>query len=1299
MLCLPRRVTALALFWLGLTASSGAETLRFSHLTQDDGLPINAVRTTYQDAQGFLWVGTHEGLARYDGYEFRTFRFDPRDEHSLSDNVVTRITETPDGELWVATLNGLNRFDRRSERFIRVGHGHAGPDRLYALQSDGHGGLWIGCERGLTRLDLASGTAVSFGPAEHMAEGEVRDLALAGDGTLWVAAFGGGLARRDPATGRFDVIAASPGGLPENRVSALALDGDTLWIGTRSQGVATLDLRDGRWQSFAPDPARAGALADGAITSLWRDRRGVVWVGTFEGGLYRYNATTGLFSRFRHNPGDPASLSHDTVRGIYEDRSNVLWIATRQGLDKYDTARARFTLIAHEADDPDSLSHNTIGAVLEARDGSLWVGTQPGGLNHIDRNTGKAVHYRNDPARPNSLGDDLVWSLLEDREGRLWVGTSTGLNRFRPATGDFQRYPVEAGGPGGQVQWLFQDSDGQIWIAADDGLRRLDPATGRFEHFRHDPANPASLSSDRVGQIAEDEQGRLWLAFDGELNRLDRRTGAITRVRPTDPNEIGANTEVGYLADDGRGGYWLTTTRGLKHFSRKTGEFRSIGAVPAVPLFGVVTDGQGAVWVSGNNGLYRYEPASDTARTYYAEDGLQGNEYNAGAFHKSRRGELFFGGVNGLSAFFPDNLGERGHAAPVVLTGLRLYNRPLAIGSRLLPAALNELRELSLDYQDDVVALSFAGLDLASPAQNRYAWRLVGLNEAWIESDARDRNAVFTDLSPGDYQFEVRAGDRYGEWSPEVRRLAIHVAPPPWRTPYAYAVYALMIAGLLLLVFRRQQAKLREQSLQAERLRVAVNERTAELRARNAAIQGLLDNAGQGFLSFGAELRVERDYSGECERLLGTAVAGRYLPELLYPDQPEASGFLGALLRDVLAADEPGQRALFRSLLPEEILLSGRPLRFELRELGSGRAMAVLTDLSGQRALESQVASEHRRLRMVLKAVLDPRLVQQVEAEFRQFIASGAPDILAHAPDPDCARRELFRAVHTFKANFAQLEFAATAARLAELEQRLAAGEALAPFPGGELAAAVDDDRQVLDDYLGPEFLARQARPRLEPAVLEAFETQVRHALGHEAATTLAPLLARLRLVDFRELLAGYPALVAELAEQGGKALAPLAIEGDECLVAPGRFGVFARTLGHVFRNLVDHGIEDPETRLAAGKPLLGQLRCQLIDAGATLELALSDDGAGIDTAAVRERARASGLRSPEWLAAASDADIWDLVFEDGLSTRLDVTELSGRGVGLAAVRAEVQRLGGWVRVASIVGRGTSFLFSLPKSE
>lgn len=1295
------RVLALA----GVLLPASAQPLRFAHLTQDQGLPINAVRTVYQDRDGFLWVGTHEGLARYDGYGFKTFRFDPKDPHSLSDNVVTRLAETADGGLWIASFNGLNRYDRALEHFARVPHGHAGADRLYALLSDAAGGLWIGCEQGLSRLDPSTGALTHYGP-DALPAGEVRDLALDREGGLWVALFGAGLARRDPATGRFVHQAAAPGGLPDNRVSALSVHGDTLVVGTRSAGLAAFGLKTGRWRHDAPDPANPQALADGAITSLYHDRAGTLWVGTFEGGLHRYDAESGHYTRFRHNPADPSSLSHDTVRGIYEDASGVLWIATRQGLDKYDGYHARFTLLAHEPGNPHSLSHDTIGAVLEARDGTLWVGTQPGGLNRIERKTGQARHFRHEPQDANSLPDDLIWSLLEDRQGRLWVGTASGLARYRPESGDFLRYPARAGdaasGPAGQVQALFQDSDGWLWVSADDGLYRLDPETGRFRAYHHDPAHPASLSSDRVGQVAEAEDGSLWIAFDGELNRLDRRTGTITRVRPADPDEIGANTEVGYLADDYRGGYWLATTRGLRRIERKTGAFSTVASVPSVPLFGVLVDARGEVWASGNRGLYRHDPASGKTRVYYAEDGLQGNEYNAGAFHQSRSGELFFGGVAGLSAFFPEQIVDHARPPPVVFTELRLYNRPVAVGSAWLPRALNELPVLHLGYRDDVVSIAFAGLDSANPSQNRYAWRLRGLGEDWIASGAAERTAQFTDLAPGEYVLEVKASNKHGVWNEAGRRLAIQVAPPPWRTAWAYAAYGLALAGLLYAVWRRQQQRLREQSLQAQRLRVAVDERTAELRTRNAAIHGLLDSAGQGFLAFGADLRVGREYSAECRRLLGTAIAGRSLPELLYPEDAEAAAFLGQVLHEIMRATEPAQRGLYASLLPEELQLAGRCLRLELRALEGGRQMAVLTDISATRALERRVEAEHQRLRRVLKAVLDPRLVRQVAQEYRAFASRGWAEIQARAPDPASARIELFRQVHTFKGTFAQLEFAHASAGLAELEQALAEpgiepARLAEAFPAQVLLVWLAEDERVLDEYLGPDFLARQSRLRLEPERLDALEAELRRLLAPEAAGPVLAALAQLRLVPLRELFAAYPALVADLAEQTGKAVLPLVLDGDDCPVLPARFGEFARTLVHVFRNLVDHGIELPEARLAAGKAMSGELRCQFQDAGERIELAIADDGAGLDTAALRERGLAVGLLTAEAAAARPDAEIWPLVFEDGLSTRTDVSDLSGRGVGLAAVRAAVLRLGGTVRVASIPGRGTSFLFSLPK--
>ncbi|MBI2381363.1 MAG: hypothetical protein HYV16_11480 [Gammaproteobacteria bacterium] len=1283
----------LALACLMGSLPAAAQALRFRHFTQADGLPVNAIRSVHQDVTGFLWIGTHEGLARYDGYEFRTFRNDPRDPASLSDNIVTAVTGDGDVGLWLATLNGLNRFDARSERFATVAHGHAAPDRVYALAPDGQGGLWLGCEQGLSHVD-AKGQALAV---PTLPEGEVRALASEGQDALWIGQMGGGLHRLALASGQLQSYRAAPGRLPEDRVTALAVDGKRLWVGMRGAGLASLETASGAWRHYPPEPGRDDALADGAITSLFLDPEKALWVGTFEGGLHRLRAGQAGFERFRHNPALPGSLSHDTVRAIFQDRSGVLWVATREGLDKYDTYQARFHNLAHDPADPESLSHNTVGALLEGADGALWVGTQPGGLNRVDPLTGKSWHFRFGAETPNSLNDDMVWSLSEDRAGRLWVGTGSGLNRYRPDSGDFQRY-TGAGAPQGQVRALLGDAQGMLWIASDAGLLRLAPESGQFQAWRAGDA-PDSLSSDRVGQLAEGEAGDIWMAFDGELNRLERATGKPRRYRPEDPAEVGPNNEVGYLADDGDGGFWLASSQGLKHFNRETGRFRAIEALPRVLLLGVVDDGRGGVWAPSNRGLYRYEPATGRVRAYYGEDGLQGDEFNAGAFARGRQA-LYFGGTGGVSRFEPSALADHPVKPTVAFTELRLFNRPQAVGTRLLPQALNSLRSIALDYRDDVLSVGFAGLELASPGRIGYRYRLLGLDERWIETGPEARSAQFTDLAPGDYVLEIAARNKHGI-DAESRRLGIQVAPPPWRSTPAYLAYALALFGLVYAWHARQRARfqnaLRIKAAQAEALVRAVDERTAELRERNTAIAHLLDNAGQGFLSFGPDLRIAAEYSQECERLLGQGLAGRPVATVLHPDDAGAAGFLAGVLRDWLTA-ESGRRALFHGLLPERLRLAGRNLSITWRDLGAS-CLAVLTDISAEVALAQEVELERNHLRRVLKAVQDPAGMHALTEDFRGFAQGDAARLLSQAPSLAQALVELRRAVHTYKGCFAQIEFETCRAGLAALEDALAECEAetLPELLASAWLAWLEEDLGVLEHYLGRDYLDQAQAGGLDAALVARIERGLAGELDRAGLDALHAELRALAGRPFAELLAGYPALVRELAEVCGKAVATMPIEGGELRVDPERYAGFARSLVHVFRNLVDHGIEDAETRLAAGKPLQGQLRCQIQDQGDAIALLIADDGAGIDVAAVRERAVEQGLLDAETAAALHDSAIWALIFADGLSTRADVSDLSGRGIGLAAVRAEVEKLGGELRVGSIPGRGTSFVFRLPK--
>jgi signal transduction histidine kinase/ligand-binding sensor domain-containing protein/DNA-binding response OmpR family regulator len=840
----------------------------FDRLSIEDGLAQGVVWALAQDRDGFIWIGTEDGLNRFDGYRFVTYRPRADDPESLSGLWVLAIHEDRRGRLWIATRDGgLNRFDRAAARFSHFRHDPDDPsslpsDQVTRILEEPDGTIWLATNRGLARWRSESGAFETFrhDPADPSSLPDDAVTALAaGRGELWVGTLGG-LARLDRATGRFlryplpRPRAGRASVLPDaahDRVHALRLDRNGhLWVGTAA-GLRWLDLTGSapRWSAPFGDPGPE--LATGQISSILEASGGDIWIGVRGGGLHRLDRVARRFEHYASDPANPRSLSDSSVICLMEDRDRRLWVGTERGLNKVEPGRRAFAHYRHDPRDPSSLSANKVAGMLEDRRGRIWIATRGGGLNRFDPERETFVAFRHDPRRADSLSHDEVWSIAEDGAGRLWVGTRDAtLHRFDPDTGRFARYPVPAPpGPNGtrvraadRIFDLLADREGFLWIAlTGGGLVRFDPQTNAFSGYRHDPRNPRSLSHDDVSDIFQDRQGRLWIATDGGgLNRLDRATGTFVRYRhdPRNPRSLGHDA-VSVIHEDPEGTLWIGTYgAGIDRFDPDTGTFDHVTEAHGLPdaiVYGIADGGDGSLFLSTNRGLCRFQPRTGAVEVFEASHGLQGTEFGLKAFLQARNGRLYFGGFNGFNAFWPELVGPDRQPPPVVITDFLIANRPVAL-RRIDPGSplerpIGATRELTLSYRHSVIAFEFAALHYTNPARNQYAYRLDGFDTDWIPASAAKRVATYTNLPPGRYTFRVRAANLDGVWNDEGASLALVILPPFWQTGWFKASAG---TAAIALVVALVHGRTRRLTRQRRRLEVLVARRTRELSEANA---------------------------------------------------------------------------------------------------------------------------------------------------------------------------------------------------------------------------------------------------------------------------------------------------------------------------------------------------------------------------------------------------------------------------------------------------------------------------------
>ena len=849
-MCARRRyLLTVAVLWSLTVMATGraaeAPPLVLEHLTPSEGLPQGTVYDSLQDSQGFVWLATEDGLIRYDGLELYRYAYSRTAGEGLPGNFIREIVEDAHHDLWIAIKDaGLTRWNRATDSFTRFRHdpkdpGSLASDVTRAVLVDARGRVWVGMnDAGIDILDPASGRIEHrrHDPhnADSLSDDQIFSLALDRSGAVWVGT-AAGLDRWQPERNAFLHFRQDRGALTGKQVSAMTEDHTgSLWIGTFDGGLDHIDSTGNLIESFRHDAKRPASLASDGVRAILEDHAGHLWVGTEE-GLDLLDRATGEFSHYRHDDSDSASLRDSFIMSLYQDSAGLVWIGTRAGgVSRWNPHS--WELGGHR---PEWLGGKPVTSFADAPDHRVWIASMGGGLKQFDASSGQARDIDDIVGRQDALGDRRVMALRLDRRDTLWIGTmASGLKKLTPG-GRLESIPVKPGDPRGTsaegIQTIYEGRDGRLWLGVHDGgANVIDPVTGVIRQLPFGASARGAISAASVTAIAEDLQGNVWLGTDDGGLDLAKQDGTIVKVfrhDPADPTSLPSNT-VYALEVDGEGRIWVATDEG--GLARVVGSsaspdsirFRAISreeGLSSDTIYGALSDSQGRIWLSGNAGLMRFSPDSQSVKTYHREHGLQGEEFDYNAYHRLRDGRLCFGGPGGFNIFDPARLTENMHAPRVALTNLEVLGIPLPSKT---PYWL--LDHIKLDYRASIVSLDFGALDFISPKRNRLAYRVRGFSDRWIDLGAQHR-VTLTNLDAGDHLLEVRAANADSIWSDPPLRFTIHRDPAPWRSAWAYALYTL--AALLLAAerVRAHRRKIRGIVDAKQRLESEVALRTREL--------------------------------------------------------------------------------------------------------------------------------------------------------------------------------------------------------------------------------------------------------------------------------------------------------------------------------------------------------------------------------------------------------------------------------------------------------------------------------------
>jgi|GEM_PF-704026 len=793
-----------------------------SYSPEPDSTSINthsSIRKIIEDHRSDLWVGTAHGLHKFDYQRgtYSSFYHNPEDTLSISNNVITSISEGQANTLWVGTANGLNMLDTSTGRFTRYYHNPENPrsisnNIINSIVKDSRSTLWIGTMNGLDEYDIENNTFYRHRNQTDM-----------------------------------------PGTISSDSVySILESPKGNLWIGTHN-GLNKFNPSSRTFSTFEMNTPQTTGL--NSFHSLYEDRQGIVW-GIVEDALTRFNPKSETFDCIQYQANNPYSLSHNLVTTITEDLEGNIWIGTQGGgLNRLNRMAENFYHHYHGNPDRQSINDNSVWAILKDSRKNLWIGTKEG-LNKLDHKTQTFTYYRNDPKNRNSISGNTVYALTEDSDGFIWIGIRNGgLNRLDPRTNQITRFTNNLKDSSSSLSdntilQILEGTDGELWIGTFEGLSRYNKSSNTFKTYKSIPNNPASLSHNSVSALAEDKDGNLWIGTYNGLNKYTRETGAIRRYRYHESND-GANSYIVSLYADSDNIVWIGTDGGLYRFDPRTEKsinYRGPDGLPNDIVYAIQEDRRGSLWLSTNSGLSKFNPITEVFTNYDKRDGLQENEFNSGASFRDIYGRMYFGGINGLSEFQPREIKNNSYVPPVIITDFLLFNKPVDIQREdkkskefHLSEHINYTKEIVLNYTDYIFSFEFSTLNYRQPEKNRYAYKLEGFNESWIETDNSNRRATFTNLSYGDYVFRVRASNNDGVWNKEGVSVAITILPPYWHTWWFRAV---AVVGALMLVAGIFHIRTRSMRRKNKRLEEGVEERTALLK-RRAAQAALINQVGQ----------------------------------------------------------------------------------------------------------------------------------------------------------------------------------------------------------------------------------------------------------------------------------------------------------------------------------------------------------------------------------------------------------------------------------------------------------------------
>jgi len=810
---------------------ANVQEFRFEQITVQQGLSSNEVFCVLKDKNGFMWFGTRDGLNKYDGNEIKVYKHIPGDSTSLNCNMICTLFEDIDGDMWIGTWRGgLNKYIRKSDSFVHFDRESKKPFRLCfnfvtTIFEDSNSNLWVGTINGLSCLVKRTNTIFETSNSitrfnhniskitNHLPYNYILSINEDRDGLIWISTNDKGITQFDPKKSKFSIYRTIKGLDFDNQsASIIYIDSESteekVFVATKDQVFIYNLMTDEVSSYYYPEPTTVQCINKVGEKSYW--------FGTVGNGIYIFDNEEKKFHNVKAQHEISGSLSNNYVINIYKDLCDRIWVATSGGgINKYDSGKRKFKHYKLVSKYGNALYHNSaiIEDLAEERR-ILWIGTTDQGLVRYDRITGKIKQYKSILGRINCIYQDTYNLDI------LWLATDEyGLYRFNKRKEKFSNHRErkirsdqnKISGRKYSNYWLrsvIGDRTGNLWLGAGGGFFKFDREYFTITPYVHIPGDPKSIRGNSLNTLVEDSSGYIWIGTrNSGLNCFNPETKKFKFYLNNPQDSLSLSSDfINFLYNDKSDQLWVGSINGLNLFDKKSEKFTNFHTkynLPGENIKGIQEDKNGCMWISTNNGLLKINPKNGSFRHFDDRDGLQGKEFNRWCSHKSRSGEIFFGGENGFNAFYPEEIKDNSYVPPIVFTDFQIFNKSVRFINN---SHFNYTDCITLSHDQSVFSFEFAALDFSEPTKNKYAYMMESVDPEWVYSEASRRFATYTQLDPGEYTFRVKGSNNDGVWNEEGRSIRIIIRPPWWKTTWAYAAY-LFLFTLTLYTLRTYDKK------------------------------------------------------------------------------------------------------------------------------------------------------------------------------------------------------------------------------------------------------------------------------------------------------------------------------------------------------------------------------------------------------------------------------------------------------------------------------------------------------------